>query len=239
MNAVPVSLGGACDVATELLQRRGLATTSHFFDYLWNLDGGLGNVTDIIARQFAGFDSMDNFIRIRHPEWNTPEVSGRLRIACGDLQAEQLCHKHYRNIALLHYQPGTEMVEKFQRKARRFMRLLTGDVPLVFIYYRQYHGPINGQYINQPDYDIDGKLHYWREETERFVRAISGPYPSLEFRVVSCFMAPHVKIDRVNTAVDQFVNELDDTGRISWRQVLRRGGVKSLESWDAIYADLM
>ncbi|MBT4519830.1 MAG: hypothetical protein HOC23_07475 [Halieaceae bacterium] len=230
-----VSLGGGCDVATELLQRRGLSDTSHFFDYLWNLDGGLNNVSRIIASRFAGFDSQECFIRLRHPEWNTAEVAGSLRIACADLEAEQLCHRDYPDIVFLHYREGAELVDKLSRKAERFMQLLEGNGPLTFIYYRQYHGPILGQYINKPNYDIDDKLCHWQTETEKFVQFLTGLYPLVDFRIVSCFMGPHTQLPGVNDVITEYISALGDTDRINWRQVTRRGGPSGLLSWDALY----
>ena len=89
-----ISLGGGCDVATEFIQRLQLTEETHFFDYLWNLDGGLRNVTQILRDDFAGFDSLDDFMFEFHGNWNTdpsmvsPKVCERpamLEVARGGL----------------------------------------------------------------------------------------------------------------------------------------------------------
>jgi hypothetical protein len=235
---IPVSLGGGCDVATEFLRPHRLSNETHFFDYLWNLDGGLRNVSRIIQRRFAEFDREDDFVRIRHPEWNTPECAGRVRIACGDLDAEHLCHRVYQNISFFHYHPERNLTQKFRRKAQRFLHLLDGDQPLAFIYYRQYHGPINGNYLNGPDYDISDKLEHFQSETEEFVSMMTRHYPSVDFRLLSCFAGPGPSVGGISERIAAFIENLADTEHVAWRQVLRRGQPAAIASWAGLLDDI-
>lgn len=231
MTPTIVSLGGGCDVATELLGPRGLSQSSHFFDFLWNLDGGLSNVTRILGERLAGFDRLENFIFQKHPEWNTPEVPGQLRLACADLDAPQLVHHRYPDIALIHYEHNAELPLKFARKAERLLRLLDSGGPVTFVYYRQYHAPIAGRYQNGPDYDIDEKLEHFHNETQDFVHSVSLEYPGLGYRLVSCFMEPAEALAGVTDKVDRFFQHLKDRDEVCYRRVLRRRSEKSLKSW--------
>jgi len=238
MHGMPISLGGGCDVATELLQRLALSDTTHFFDFLWNLDGGLANVTRIIQERFAGFDRPELYVERRHPEWNTPETPGQLRLACGDLFAEQLVHEKYPDVAFIHYRRGAALVEKFARKAERFLKLLEAGDPLTFVYYRQLHSPVLGRYHCGPDYAVGEKLTALREETDDFVRTLSRLYPALPFRIVSCFMELQPQPAMVTDTVERFFQGLKDSEEILYRRVLRRRSPASLESWDALSQDL-
>ena len=105
---------------------------------------------------------------------------------------------------------------------------------MTFVYYRQYHGPILGQYINGDDDDIDRKLLYFRQETEQFVETLARLYPQLPLRLLSLFMEPEKPTAGVTDKVDDFFSSLTATERIRYERVLRRRSGASLASWDAL-----
>jgi hypothetical protein len=239
MNEQVVSLGGGCDVATELFSQADLPKTTHFFDYLWNLDGGLCNVINIIRERFAGFDSLDDYVFRAHPEWNTDQTLGPRVIACANQGSTQLVHRKYQDIAFVHYEHDTELVESFRRKAQRFLELLESKDPVSFVYYRQYHGPINGQYVNGLDFDIDAKMRHFQAESEELAASLKTLYPQLPFRLVSAFAAPAEELPEIAARIEAFVGDLPQTTDLIFRRVYRRRSRRSLDSWRALLPDLL
>ena len=65
MKNVFVSLGGGCDVATNL-KKLGLRLEQYPFDWLWNLDAGLDYVSKIIATDFKGLTSKHDYTYASH-----------------------------------------------------------------------------------------------------------------------------------------------------------------------------
>lgn len=216
---------------TELLQPEKLVKIHHFFDYLWNLDGGLINVQSIIKSRFVGFEQLQNYVYRRHPQWNTSQDLRPIVLACANVNADQLVHCDYPNIAFVHHKRSTDLMESMIRKAERFLAILDDDLPLTFIYYRQYHAPINGNYINQLDYDISDKLSHFVQESRSFVDAFIQLYPTKEFKLFSLFMEPIQHMPGVTDKISDFISQLTNTEHLVYERVFRRGGAKSRSKW--------
>jgi len=233
-NGEVISLGGGCDVATEFLGPSQINETHHFFDFLWNLDGGLKNVCSIIDSDFKGFEDLQNYIYDLHPEWNTNLDQGPKVLACANLQAAQLVHARYKNIAFVHHKRTQQMVDSMTRKKDRLLAVFQSVLPVTFIYYRQYHAPINGTYVNGPDYDILDKLNHFKWETDLFMSTFDQKYPKKEFRLISLFMEPSEYMQGITDKIDTFFQELDNSDRLTFERVFRRRGSKTRAKWKTL-----
>ena len=221
-------------MVTEFLKPHGLTNTHQFFDFLWNLDGGLENVSAIIANHFEGFDQLDNYIYDLHPEWNTEQNQGPLVLACANVQTPQLVLAAYRNIAFIHHKRSIELVDSMIRKRDRLLTLFESSRPLTFIYYRQYHAPVHGNYINQLDFDIGEKLTHFRAETELFMSTFRHRYPQKDFKLISLFMEPSEHLHSVTDQIDQFFQALPSDDKLIFDRVYRRRSARSLSKWTSL-----
>ncbi|MEM9303943.1 MAG: hypothetical protein AAGE01_17645 [Pseudomonadota bacterium] len=234
---IPVSLGGGCDVSLYLLAPRKLTPANEFFDHLWNLDRGLVDVRRIIETDFAGFDRPENYVRRHHPEWNTPEKPGRVRLAARDMDTQQVVHAAYPDIAFIHWPDVQELPVRFARKASRFRALLRGDRPLSFIYYRKCDCAAHGRYLVNEDLDVQAKLTLLAEESVAFAECIRSRFPELRFHLLAGFMEARRRHPKVDAAVDAFFAAAPDTDDVTYRRLRCRGDRDWQERWIALERD--
>ena len=173
-----ISLGGGCDVAQNAV-RFGLRDRSYVFDWLWNLDGGLGTVQKIIERDFVGFCNADNMILAPHPRWNFEQKT---------------VHRDYPEIAFIHNDAikDAQALNKLKRRTERFQQILRGERGrrILFVYYRMWNEPIRGIYPVEAS-SIEEKIHVFREEVNSFVPFLQRQYPNLKWELLALFMTPN------------------------------------------------
>ena len=168
-----VSLGGGCDAAM-ILERFGLRRTSLPFDWLWNLDAGLGAVQEMLATDFAAVTAAGSCVRGPHYKWPGEE---------------QVLFRAHPTIAHLHSNPLDVPAdfETFCHRAQKFRDLLAhGSDPIRFVYYRQHHEGPEG----------DGEEHARRrmerlvEESSAFLDFLRPRHPQRVFSLLALFELP-------------------------------------------------
>ena len=237
-----VSLGCGCAVKTELIRRYFPEQPALFFDYLGNFDG-LDTCTQIIENNFQDFQDIDDFVYYPHPKWNT-DIELKPISLCfnppGTLK-NILMSKHFVDLVFYHYKHTIDTLQSFKRKSERFKKILQDtNRQTVFLYYRQYDEPLNGNYAENNDYSIDEKLARLESESIRFRDTIEKKYPSLQFRLISLIMEPFTFHEKVTPAIDKFLQQKSiSTGKIIYDRVLTsvpedKGKISS-KSWGRIY----
>ncbi len=237
-----ISLGWGCAVRTELIRRYFPEQPVLFFDYLGNFDG-LDTCTQIIMNNFHDFQDIDDFFYYPHPKWNTEIELKPISLCFNPPGTTQniLVSKHFIDLVFYHYQNTIDTLQSFKRKIERFKILLQEiKCETIFLYYRQYDEPINGNYAESSHYSIDEKLARLESESIRFRDAIEKKYPLLQFKLIALIMEPFTFHDQVTPAIDKFLQQKSSSTRnIIYDRVLTsvpedKGKISS-KSWGRIY----
>ncbi len=156
------SLGGGCYVAWAL-EAAKLKKETQFFDFMWNLQGGLKTVVSIFKDNFESFLEAGNYKYTRDHQilnWDAFNINSR-----------------YPELVLMHYDTRDDAVfQSVCRKALRTREIFADNSFKVFLYYRGYYaGPKTVQLL--------------AEESEHFEREFSRKYNS-NFVLVSLVEIP-------------------------------------------------
>jgi hypothetical protein len=167
-----VSLGGGCDIKLFLINTHYKYFPTEYFDYLWNLDMGLGYVKDIIKNDFEGLTKETDFTLITHKKFQKNLIT-KLKENEISLQSEELGIKHYvahkyPELNFMHYPTIGGLVKSFNKKIKRFRKFLKSR-NVCFVYYRQFDEPVQSEYINNSDYNLDSKIDFWIKESVDFI----------------------------------------------------------------------
>ncbi len=237
-----ISLGWGCAVRTELIRRYFPEHPVLFFDYLGNFDG-LDTCTQIILNDFQDFQDIDDFFYFPHPKWNT-DIELKPISLCfnppGTLK-NILASKHFVDLVFYHYKHTMDTLQSFKRKSERFNKILQDtNRQTVFLYYRQYDEPLNGNYAESNDYSIDEKLARLESESIRFRDAIAKKYPLLQFKLIALIMEPFTFHEKVTPKIDEFLQQKSTaTQKIVYDRVLTSVPEDkrkiSSKSWGRIY----
>ena len=168
-----ISLGGGCDVAT-ILDTYGLRTQSLPFDWLWNLDTGLSDVTKIISSDFENLREKNSYVIAPHFQW--PDTG-------------TLVFRDYPKIAHIHTNPLENIQQRktYNRRIDKIIQLLEGQqTKITFIYYRIHHV---GEEELSNDVLLDRLTRLFNESNE-FMAMITAKYPLVNFSLISLFEAP-------------------------------------------------
>lgn len=237
-----ISLGYGCAVKTELIRKYFPEQPTLFFDYLGNFDG-LDTCTQIILNNFQDFQEMDDLCLYPHPKWNTDIELKPISLCANPPGTTQnmLVSRHFVNIVFYHYKHTIDTLQSFNRKSERFKKILKDtNRQTVFLYYRQYDEPLNGNYAENNDYSIDEKLSRLESESIRFRDAIAKKYPLLQFKLIALIMEPFTFHEKVTPAIDKFLQQKSSSTRnIIYDRVLTsvpedKGKISS-KSWGRIY----
>jgi hypothetical protein len=245
-----ISLGWGCAVRTELIRRYFPEQPVLFFDYLGNFDG-LDTCTQIILNDFQDFQDIEDFFYSPHPKWNTDLELKPISLCFNPPGKSQqiLVSRRFPDLAFYHYEHTDETLQSFQRKGARIRKMLReGQGQTIFVYYRQYDEPINGNYAEELDYSIDKKLSRLESEAIRFRNAIEKKYPDLSFKLIALIMEPFSFHELVTPAIDAFLRQksrpqtpqdLTSTRKIIFDRVLASvaedKGKFSAKSWGRVY----
>lgn len=217
-----ISLGFGCAVKTELIRRYFPEQPAHFFDYLGNFDG-LDTCTQIIENNFQDFQEMDDLVYYPHPKWNTNIELKPISLCAnppGTIQ-NMLVSRHFVNIVFYHYQHTIDTLQSFKRKSERFKKILQDtNRQAIFLYYRQYDEPVNGNYAENPDYSIHEKLSRLESESIRFRDAIEKRYPALQFKLIALIMEPFTFHEKVTPAIDDFLHRKSIQESTATREII-------------------
>lgn len=162
-----VSLGGGCDVATNL-KKLGLRLEPYPFDWLWNLDAGLDYVSKIIATDFKHLSNKDDYIFASH------------QISPGE---KFLIFKNYPKIAHLHSNPyeNDDVLEDYKVRINRFRKLISNtNEKATFIYYRN-ADVAEDNLANS----LQSELAYLKREAALFEDMMARIHPQKPFILVS------------------------------------------------------
>jgi hypothetical protein len=193
---VIISLGGGCLIATEL-RAFYLRQCSLPFDWLWNFDDGLGAVTGIINNDFAEIVSEDGYTySSQHYMWPDKEM---------------LVFAKYPNVALIHSNPlkSEHDQDALIRRVARFKELLSSQLPITFIYFRDYiyyREQVNNQAYNK----IEVAAETWKkltEESEAFIEMIARKFPINNFVLLSLFLAPPEIVAQIKNSNPIFLEQ--------------------------------
>jgi len=185
---VVISLGGGCDVSLQL-QKYNLRKVSLPFDWLWNLDGGLGVVDELLSSRFSQARRRCDFEYADHYKWPGEKT---------------LVFKKYPKVAFIHSNPleSKSDFESFNRRIDRFFEILDApDVAVIFVYYRQNNeaGCLGEDALSNMD--------LLSLESETFMKNMRYLYPEKSMRLISLFEAEkeiiftdsaRTKLDRLN-----------------------------------------
>lgn len=236
-----ISLGFGCAIRTELIRRYFPQQPALFFDYLGNFSG-LDVCSQIITNNFQDFQSLDDYMLYPHPKWNTAVKLSPISLCFNEPGTSQylLASRHFPDLIFYHYIRTPDTVKSFQRKSERLTRLLQNtQQQTIFLYYRQYDEPIDGNYAEDLDYSIHKKLERLESESIQFSNAIEKKYPALQFKLISLIMQPFPFHPLVTPAIDMFLQErATSTTRINFDRVYTSvPGDKSVStrSWYQIY----
>jgi hypothetical protein len=194
-NKVFISLGGGCDIASNL-KRLKISNSTLFFDYLWNLDDGLKSVVKILDENFSSFTQKEYFIRTYHERFNK----------------EVFVNVHFPNIAFIHYDmASSKAFSSFVRKINRMRKLLSSDKEIVFLYYRLHSEPINSNYKA----NIHDKMLFFLEESKYFVNYLNNSQPNLLFNLHCIFLKPLDNESQTSQEIDSFfAKRINDRERL-------------------------
>ncbi|MBG6178732.1 hypothetical protein IWQ55_006585 [Labrenzia sp. EL_208] len=172
MRKIFVSLGGACDAAQNL-KKLGLRIDPYPFDWLWNLDNGLRDVSRMISSNFSDVTEKEDYLYSSH------------KFLKGD---SVILFRCYRNIAHLHSNPIENDVERkeFTARVERFRELLNNKNDLiVFTYYRQID-------VLRDLYgcDTQDQLTLLHKEAEEFTTLLQKSYCKLNFKFMGFLAVP-------------------------------------------------
>lgn len=193
---VIISLGSGCLIATELrifyLRRYSLP-----FDWLWNFEDGLEAVTGIIDNDFKEITGDDSCVYSSgHYMWPDKKM---------------LVFAKYPNVALIHSNPLELERDRsaLKRRVIRFKELLAGQLPITFIYFRDYLYYRNQ--VNSQAYDkIAMAAETWKkltEESEAFVEMMARKFPANNFVLLSLFLAPAEVVAKIRNTSPIFLNQ--------------------------------
>ena len=159
-----ISLGCACEVALQL-RGNGLRNSSHCFDWVWNHDGGLINIIEILQDNFKKLSNRGNYYK------------------CNNLKVR---NKYYPDMGWPHEKLLTkEGWETYQRRIKRTKKTFETTTKICFVYFRDGDDPIDEQYkrIHPEEINYEEQLRLFKEETIFFREVVNILYPTLKFHL--------------------------------------------------------
>lgn len=187
-----VSLGSGCDIKLFMINPLLPHYRTEFFDFLWNFDGGLKTVKNIIQEDFDGFSNSEDYYFGVHPKWdstlNLKLNQNQISLQWHEKDISYYIPRKYPEIAFMHYPDISWIKTTYPKRIKRFKKFLNSP-NIYFVYYRQYDEPINSTYVNEKDYDLSSKLDFWIEETIEFSEFMKGA--NKNFKILSLFALPY------------------------------------------------
>ena len=187
-----VSLGSGCDIKLFMINPLLPHYRTEFFDFLWNFDGGLVTVRKIIEANFKGFSDKSDFYFGLHPKWdsglNLNLKPNQVSLQFHDKDILYNIPHQYPEIAFMHYSDLEWITENYPKRIEQFKKFLYA-ADTYFVYYRQYDEPINSNYINEKDFDLDSKLDFWIRESIEFSNFLKNL--NKKIKILSLFALPH------------------------------------------------
>lgn len=237
-----ISLGAGCAVRTELIRKYFPEQPVLFFDYLGNFHG-LDACTQIIQNNFQDFQKIDDLFFYPHPKWNTDRELKPISLCVNPPGTTQnvLVSRRFTDIIFYHYKHDILTLQSFKRKIERFQKILQDNKrQTIFLYYRQYDEPLDGNYAENDDYSINEKLSRLESESKRFRDAMEEKYPLLQFKLIALITEPFTFHDKVTPVIDTWLGQKTiPTRKIEFDKVLASApedkGKNASKSWGRIY----
>lgn len=154
-----IALGGASDGANAL-KAFGAREESLPFDWLWNLDAGLGAVSEMVAQDFAQILPADSYVTAFHDKFGHPMVVYRA--------FPTIAHVH--SNPLRHPQEHDKLVRRIHRLRES---LMAADV-IDFVYYRCFEEDRR----RDPQVGLDDSMDRLLTESEVFMNVVLSKYPA-------------------------------------------------------------
>ena len=164
MKHIFISLGSACDAAL-MMQFLGIRYKSYPFDWLWNFEGGLTAVTEIIKSDFSEITAKNSYLENQHYRFSELVT----------------VYKAYPTIVHLHSDPlqNEEDHNTLLHRIERFKGALEDASFKHFIYYRSLEEDI----INGKSKDLNDSFHRLIDEGIFFLEMIKKKYPQLSGKI--------------------------------------------------------
>lgn len=185
-----VSLGSGCAVS-QRLNEAGLRKQSYPFDWLWNLEGGLEVVNDIIGNDFFQFIYRSNLVTENHYRWNKKVIINRF----------------YPNIAHIHSDPqnNEKDYQSLLRRVKKIRDLLNGKSNIQFIYFRSIEE--FDPSTKHKEYSLTYCFERLLQESTEFIKIIKNKYPSLQFKLLSICMISNQQAMEDKFLIKNFVKQ--------------------------------
>ena len=190
MEEIFVSLGSGCAVS-QRLNEAGLRKQSYPFDWLWNLEGGLEVVNDIIGNDFFQFIYRSNLVTENHYRWNKKVIINRF----------------YPNIAHIHSDPqnNEKDYQSLLRRVKKIRDLLNGKSNIQFIYFRSIEE--FDPSTKHKEYSLTYCFERLLQESTEFIKIIKNKYPSLQFKLLSiCMISNQQEIVYTENEIKRYKN---------------------------------
>lgn len=213
-----ISLGSACDAAT-MIRKAGLRRASYPFDWLLNVQDGLGAIVQIIRRDFEEVTNPDSYFATFH--------KGAARVVPA--------YKAYPRTFHLHSDPVTnpDHHEDLVRRFERMRDALRSTDHLHFLYYRDY--PSFKEF--NPCTKVDELVRIMHDEILEFLKLADALHAGRTtiLAVVSCFVEDE---QETATAINSFV---PSDARIKFGNTLVRYDDAPLlnAKWERQWIDLL
>lgn len=226
-----VSLGSGCDIKIFLINTHYKHYPTEFFDYLWNLDIGLDYVKDIIKNDFEGLTEEADFTLTTHKKFQKNLIT-KLTEKDLSLQSEELGTQHhvpkkYPELNFMHYPEINELVKSFNKKIKRFRKILKSR-NVHFVYYRQFDEPVQSEYVNNSDYNLDSKIEFWIKESVDFIEFVKSI--NKRNKLLSLFALPY---DFDKTSLEKYSLDEKSQNNLTLDFIY----YKNAESSDRTYVD--
>tara|TARA_B100001996_G_scaffold381255_1_gene370319 strand:- start:1075 stop:1818 length:744 start_codon:yes stop_codon:yes gene_type:complete len=195
-----VSLGGGCDIKLFMINPLLPHYKTEFFDWLWNFDGGLVTVKKIIEDDFSWFSEAEDYYWGLHPKFESKlkldNSSNKVSLKFDEKDTYYNIPIKYPEVIFMHYPDTEEISNTYPERIKRFKKLLKRR-NVFFVYYRQFDEPINSEYSNNKDYDLEKKLKFWQNESIEFIKYINSFNPNI--KLLSLFALPiDFKIENIS-----------------------------------------
>ena len=163
-----ISLGSACEVAIQL-RGNGLRNSSHCFDWVWNQEGGLINIIEILQDDFQKLLNPSNYC-----------VCNRFKVK----------NKYYPDMGFPHNKLLLkEGWETYKRRIKRTQKTFKTTTRICFVYFRDSEIVIDEHYkrIRPKIINYEEQLRLFKEETIFFREVVNMLYPKLDYHLKALY----------------------------------------------------
>ena len=123
-----VSLGSGCDIKLFMINPLLPHYRTEFFDFLWNFDGGLKTVKNIIQEDFDGFSNSEDYYFGVHPKWdstlNLKLNQNQISLQWHEKDISYYIPHKYPEIAFMHYPDISWIKKTYPKRIKRFKKFI-------------------------------------------------------------------------------------------------------------------